>query len=324
MNKRLGSLVLALAAATLFTAPVLAQDYPNRPVKIILGFPPGGGIDTMARVLAGKLSESFGQQFIVENKTGAGGTVAAAFVANAAPDGYTLLLGETSQLEIAPNTQKSLPYDPEKDLTPVGLVTTSALVLVANPKTQIKSLPDLLQAAKANPGKLTYGSSGMGSIHHLAGAVFEKMAGLELTHVPYKGSGQSIQAVLSGEVDLCMTSMTAAQTLIAADRLTLLATTSQKPLPSHPDTPSLSTVVKGFNYSVENGLLAPPGLPPAVLARLADAVKNAVESPELLRLAQGAPGTVTSWMSPAQYKENITTNRKKFADAVKLIGLTPE
>jgi tripartite-type tricarboxylate transporter receptor subunit TctC len=316
--------LLTLAALMIVTTGAFAQSYPNRPVKVIVGYVPGGGIDIMARTLSQKLSHILGQPFIVENKPGAGGTLAASFVAKSAPDGYTLLLGETSQLVIAPHTYKALNYDPVKDLTPVALVTTTSLVLVSNPQTSIRTLQDLVREAKANPGKLSYGSSGIGSIHHLSMKMFEVGAGLDMMHIPYKGSGQSIQAVLAGEVPLLLTSMTAAGSHIRVGKLNLLGTTSATRMPTHPDVPSLAEVVKDYDFSVENGILAPPGLAPDVLTRLSAAIKQAVESPEFMEKIRETPGTAITWTTPQGYAENLRQNLKKYERAVKLANLQPE
>jgi tripartite-type tricarboxylate transporter receptor subunit TctC len=316
--------LLTLAALIIGTSSAFAQNYPNRPVKILLGYSPGGGIDIMARTLSQQLSQILGQPFIVENRPGAGGTLAAAIVAKAAPDGYTLLLDETSTLLTAPHMYKSLPYDPIKNLTPVSLVTTTSLILVSNPQSSIRTLQDLVKEAKANPGKLSYGSSGIGSIHHLSMKMFETGAGLDIVHIPYKGSGQSIQAVLGGEVPLLLTSMTAAGSYIRTGRLNVLGTTSAARMPTHPNIPSLAEVVKDYDFSAENGVLAPPGLPAEVLARLADAIKQAVESSGFVEKIRDTPGTSITWMTPQDYAANLRANVKKYERAVKLANLRPE
>jgi tripartite-type tricarboxylate transporter receptor subunit TctC len=316
--------LLTLAALMIGISGAFAQSYPNRPVKVILGYSPGGGIDIMARTLSQKLTQILGQPFIVENKPGAGGTLAAAFVTKAVPDGYTLLLDETSTLLTAPHTYKSLSYDPIKDLTPVALVTTTSLILVSNPQSSIRTLQDLVREAKANPGKLSYGSSGIGSIHHLSMKMFEAGAGLDLLHIPYKGSGQSIQAVLSGEVPLLLTSTTAAGSHIRAGKVNLLATTSAARIGAYPNTPSLAEIVKDYDFSAENGMLAPPGLPAEVLAKLSGAIKQAVESPEFIEKIKETSGTAITWMTPEDYAANLRASVKKYERAAKLANLRPE
>lgn len=316
--------LIAIAALMIVAPNALSQDYPNKPVKVVLGYVPGGGIDFMARTLSQKLAQILGQSFIVENKPGAGGTLAAAYVAKAPADGYTLLIGETSQLVIAPHTYKGLPYDPIKDLAPVSLVTTTSLVLVSNARTAIKTLPDLIREAKANPGKLSYGSSGIGSIHHLSMEVFKAGSGLDVEHIPYKGSGQSITAVLGGEIPLLLTSMTAAGPHIQSGRLNLIATTSAARMPTHSNIPSFSEFVKDYDYSVENGLLAPAGMPPEVMAKLSKAVKQALESPDFIEKFKNTPGSTIKWTSPEEYTENLRRNLRKYERAVKLAKLQPE
>ena len=248
MKLKLKQLALAAATMVAFVTGALAQEYPGKPVKIIVGYVPGGGPDFVARSLGQKLTEILGQPFVVENRPGAGATTATAQVAKMPADGYTLLLGETGQLVIAPSIYKKLAYDPVKDFTPISLVgTSSGMLLVSNSKSSIKTIHDLLREAKANPGKVDYGSSGIGTIHHIAMEVFRTDAGLNVTHIPYKGSGQSITSVLAGEVPLLITSVPAAASHIQAGSLNLLAVSSPNRMAAYPDTPSLSELVKDYD-----------------------------------------------------------------------------
>jgi len=311
---------LALAAATMlaFVAGALAQEYPSKPVKIIVGYVPGGGPDFVARSLGQKLTDILGQPFVVENRPGAGATTATAQVAKMPADGYTLLLGETGQLVIAPFIYKKLAYDPVKDFTPISLVgTSSGMLLVSNSKSSIKIIHDLLREVKANPGKVDYGSSGIGSIHHIAMEVFKTDAGLNITHIPYKGSGQSINSILAGEVPVLITSVPAAASHIQAGSLNLLAVTSPNRMAAYPDTPSLSEIVKDYDYLSEMGLLAPAGLPPAVLARLSRAIKQAAESPDLLE-AFKKNHYILKYTTSEEYAENLRRNLKKYERAVRI------
>lgn len=311
---------LALAAATMlaFVAGALAQEYPSKPVKIIVGYVPGGGPDFVARSLGQKLTDILGQPFVVENRPGAGATTATAQVAKMPADGYTLLLGETGQLVIAPFIYKKLAYDPVKDFTPISLVgTSSGMLLVSNSKSSIKIIHDLLREVKANPGKVDYGSSGIGSIHHIAMEVFKTDAGLNITHIPYKGSGQSINSILAGEVPVLITSVPAAASHIQAGSLNLLAVTSPNRMAAYPDTPSLSEIVKDYDYLSEMGLLAPAGLPPAVLARLSRAIKQAAESPDLLE-AFKKNHYILKYTTSDEYAENLRRNLKKYERAVRI------
>ena len=308
---------LALAATALMAIATGAsgQDYPSKPVKIIVGYVPGGGPDFVARTFGQRLSEILGQPFVVENKPGAGGTTATALVAKAPADGYTLLLGETGQLVIAPYVYKNLAYDTVKDFTAVSMVASGPLILVAN--ASIKTPQDLIREAKAKPGKIDYGSSGIGTIHHIAMEVFKADAGLDMTHIPYKGSGQSITSALAGEVPVLVTSMTAAAPHISAGKLNLVAVTSGARHPGYLDVPSLSEIVKDYDYSSEMGLLAPAGLPPSVLARLSRAIKQAAESPDLLE-AFKKTSTIVKYTTPEEYAENLRRNLKKYERAVRV------
>jgi tripartite-type tricarboxylate transporter receptor subunit TctC len=317
MKARFRQGLIASLALLGIAGSAFAQNYPNRPVKVIVGYVPGGGPDFVARALSQKLSQIMGQPFVVENKAGASGTVATAQVAKAPADGYTLLLGETGQLVIAPYVFKNLQYDTVKDFTPVALVGTGPLILVANAKTPIKNVQDLVREAKANPGKLNYGTSGIGSIHNIAMEVFKADAGVGITHVPYKGSGQSVSAVLAGDVPVLITSLTAAAPHIKAGTLNLVAVTSGARMPGYPDVPSLSEVVKDYDFSSEMGVLAPAGLPPEILAQLSKAIKQAVESPDLLEQFKKT-STIIHYTTPEEYSENIRRNLKKYERAVKI------
>ena len=318
MKLKFMKLALTATAMMAIATGLFAQEYPSKPVKIIVGYVPGGGPDFVARSLGQKLSEILGQPFVVENRPGAGATTATAQVAKMPADGYTLLLGETGQLVIAPFIYKKLAYDPVKDFTPISLVgTSSGMLLVSNSKSSIKTIHDLLREVKANPGKVDYGSSGIGSIHHIAMEVFKTDAGLNITHIPYKGSGQSINSILAGEVPLLITSVPAAASHIQAGSLNLLAVSSPNRMAAYPDTPSLSEIVKDYDYLSEMGLLAPAGLPADVLAKLSKAIKQAAESQDLLD-AFKKNHYILKYTTPAEYAENIQRNLKKYERAVRI------
>ncbi len=311
MNRR----ALALAAAWLaLTTCANAQDYPNRPVKVIVGYVAGGGPDTVARALSQKLGEILGQPFVVENRPGAGATLATAQIARSPADGYTLMVGETGQLVIAPYTYKNLPYNTLKDLSPIALVTTEPVLLVANPKSGIKNLQDLIREAKANPGKVSYGSSGIGTIHHISAEAFKAGLGLDMQHVPYKGSGQSVPGVLAGDVPVLTSGYGGVIPHIRSGALNLLAVTTPTRLPALPDTPSLGEVIKGYDFPSDTGLLGPAGLPPAVVNKLSAAVKQAMESPEFAARFKGT-AIALAYKSPGEYAEHLRTTLKKYETA---------
>jgi tripartite-type tricarboxylate transporter receptor subunit TctC len=302
----------------------LAQDYPNKPIKIIVGYSPGGAPDFIARTLGQKLSQILGQSVIVENKPGAASTLATAQVAKAPADGYTLLAAETSQLVMAPYLFKSLSYHPLKDLTPVALVGAPPLVLVSSAKhASIKTLQDLAREAKANPGKINYGSVGIGSLHHIAMEVFKAGAGIDLVHIPYKGSGQSIPAIHSGEISVILTGLTAALPHIRVGTMNLLGVTSASRLSSHPDIPSMSEIVKDYDYPSDIGIMAPAGLPPDVLAKLTGAIKQAMENADTVEVFKKAI-IINTFKSPDEYAKHLRTTMTKYERAVKLANIQPE
>ena len=306
-----------------FTLGAYSQEYPNRPVKMLVGYVPGGGPDMVARALAQKLSEIMGQPFVVENKPGAGGTLATGIAAKSPADGYTLLVGETGQLVIAPYIYKNLSYKTLTDFAPIALVSSEPLLLVSSNKSGIKNVQDLVVRARSNPGVLSYGSSGVGTIHHIAGEVFKSGLGLNLLHVPYKGSGQSVPAILSGDVPILVSSFAGAGSHIRAGTLNLLAVTTAERLPSMPNVPAVSELIKGYEFPSEVGVLAPAGLPPAVLNKLAAAIKAACDSPDFVAKFKET-STIITYKSPSDYTDNLRINLQKYADATKLSRINPE
>lgn len=317
--------LVALAVLAGITTGALAQEYPNRPVKILVGYVPGGGPDLVARILAQQLTHLLGQAFIVENRPGASGTVATSIVARVAPDGYTLLLGETGQLVLAPHILKSLPYDPIKDFTPIGMVGGGAgMAIVANSKSSIRTLQDLVREAKAHPGKIDYGSTGVGGIHHIAMESFKASAGLNLVHVPYKGGGNSIQALLSGEVPIIMTGLSTALPHLRSGAATLISVTSAARLDPKPNVPVLTELYKDMDaFDSDTGILGPAGLPPEIVAKLSRALKQATESPDFIA-AMKRVGQSIVFSTPEAYAELIRRNLKRYERAVKIANVVPE
>lgn len=299
--------------------------YPNRPVKIIVGYVPGGGPDYIARILAPKLGQLLGQSFVVENRPGAGGNLATAMLAKMPADGYNLLLGETGQLEIAPYVYKDLPYDPVKDLTPLALVTDSAgVVLVSHTRTGIRTIADLVKAAKAQPGQLNYGSVGAGTRQHLAVEVFKAEAGIDMVHVPYKGGGQTLPALIGGEIQILSGALQTFQAHVTAGTINVLATLGPNRLKAIPNIPSLSELYPGYKgFESQSGLLAPKGLPADIRDKLAKAIQAAVESPEIRDKlsADGTRGVL--YLGPEQYGALIRDNLKKYEQAAKLARIVP-
>jgi tripartite-type tricarboxylate transporter receptor subunit TctC len=322
---------LKLCLWTLLTAcavgGALAQGYPNRPIKLVVGYVPGAtGPDFSARTIAPKLAQLLGQPVVVENKPGAGGTVATGMVVNSPADGYTLLLGETGQLEIAPHIYKALTYKTLTDLTPIGMMTDGAgIVFVANTKTtNIRSLEDLIREAKANPGKLTYGSAGIGSIHHLVMETFKDGVGIDVTHIPYKGGGQALPAFLAGDVPILVAALQTVAPHVQAGSAVILASTGGKRLPALPNVPSLSEYVKGYSMESQLGLLGPANMPPDVVKKLSSALKATLESPEIRETLSAGGTRPIRWTTPEEYADIIRDNLKKFERAVRLANVKPE
>ena len=323
--------ILRVCLWTVLTAlcsgAAFAQGYPNRPIKLVVGYVPGvTGPDFSARTIAPKLAQLLGQPVVVENRPGAGGTIATAFVATSSPDGYTLLLGETGQLEIAPHIYKDLSYKTLTDLTPIGMMTDAAgIVIVANTKTtDIRSLDDLIREAKAQPGKLTYGSAGIGSIHHLVMETFKDGAGINLTHIPYKGGGQALPAFLAGDVSILVAAYQTVEPHVKAGNAVVLAVTAPKRLPALPNVPTIGEYIKGYSMESQLGLLGPAHMPPEIVKRLSAALKATLESPDVRETLSAGGTRLIRWTTPDEYTEIIRDNIKKYERAVKLANVKPE
>ncbi len=315
----LGSVRNALIAfaAIAFAAPALqAQEYPDRPIRLILGFAAGGGPDATARVTAQQLSPLLGQPVVVENRTGASGVIAVQAVLGAQPDGYTLLVGETGQLGILPHLSKTLPYETMKDFAPISLLSVQPLVLAASAKSGIKSLQQMIAEAKANPGKLAYGSSGVGTLHHLAIEILKSQLGIDMIHVPFKGSGQAMPALLAGDVPLLMSGLQQAHGHARAGKINLLGVTTGARSEFLPEVPSFGEVSKGFDYAAEVGLLAPRGTPPAVVKRLSEALRTALQSADLIAKFKEQYMT-PKFSTPEEYREVLRRNLEVYGNVVR-------
>jgi tripartite-type tricarboxylate transporter receptor subunit TctC len=274
----------ALAVVLLASMPALGQDWPNKSVKVIVPFPPGGGTDTVARPLAAKLSQMLGQQFIIDNRGGAGGTIGAALAAKSPPDGYTVLLYSVHGA-VAASAFKNLAYDLEKDLVPVTTVAIFPDVLVAAAKVPAKTLPELIAHARANPGAMNCGSAGNGTSRHLACEMFNSQAGINATHVPYKGTGPATTALLAGEVDYIFEALGSASAHIRAGKIKPIAVTSSKRSPSFPEIPTaMEQGLTTFDVTSWYGLWVPAGTPAAIVQKLQAAVAKAFEEPDLQEL----------------------------------------
>jgi tripartite-type tricarboxylate transporter receptor subunit TctC len=310
----LGSLLAALAVS------VSAQPYPTKPIRLVVPFPAGGTTDVLARAAAQKLTETLGQAVIVDNRPGAGGNIGAELVAKSPPDGYTLLMGTVGTHAINPSLYPKMPYDHVRDFVPVILVAGVPNVLVINPALPVNSMQELIAYAKANPGKLNFASSGNGTSIHLSGELFKTMAGVQITHVPYKGSAPALQDLVGGQVQLMFDNLPSALALIKGGRLKALAVTSKERAPALPDVPTMAeSGLPGFEASSWFGLLAPAGTPQPVVAKLNAEIAKWLASPEAKEklLAQGANA---AGGTPEDFARHIAAETAKWQKVVKESG----
>jgi tripartite-type tricarboxylate transporter receptor subunit TctC len=309
----------------LVTASALAQDapYPTKPIRFVVGQAPGGATDIVARLVAAKMPETLGQNVVVENRTGAAGSIGAATVAKSPPDGYTVLV-VSSSYSINPSLYSNLPFDPQKDLVPVSLLAEAPFLLVVHPSVPAKSVKDLIALAKAKPDTLTYGSGGNGSSGHLAGALFENQAGIKLSHVPYKGAGQALIDVVSGQITFMFASVLSSTPHVKQQRLRVLGVTGVKRSSALPDVPTISEAgVRGYATSTWYGLLVPAGTRPAVIERLAGAANKAVNAPDL-RAKMLADGAEPEGSTPAEFQKHLAAEMAKWRKVVKTAGVKVE
>jgi len=269
--------VIVVGAFSTFTAPLNAQPYPNKPVRIISPYSPGGLGDLVPRAIATALSESMGQQFLVDNRPGASQAIGMQAAARSLPDGYTMVYGSVTSLAINPAVTKDLPYDPVKDFAPVSLCVTTPLFLVVHPSVPAKNVKELIALAKRQPGKLSFASGGAGSSNHLAGELLKLLGGVDLLHVPYKGAGPAMVDVMAGHVDMMLGAAGLAEA--RAGRVKVLGVTSAKRSPQAPELPTLAEAgVKGYEATIWFGLLAPAGTPQPIVSRLSQEIGKALQS----------------------------------------------
>ena len=311
---------LALAAASLLAATMAqAETWPARPIRLVVPFPAGGGTDIIARELTNKLT-SYGYNFVVDNKPGSGGNLGVDAAAKAAPDGYTLVLGQTSNLAINPTLYTKLPYDPLKDLTPISLVATSPLVVVAGTATPYKTLADVVKTAKAKPDSINYASSGNGTVAHLAMESFQKAAGIKLTHIPYKGAAQGVTDVISGQVQLYVSSVPTLLPHIKSGKMHALALTSLQRASDLPQVPTVAeSGYKGFEAITWFGIAGPVGLPKEIVAKLNADINKALQDPALKQKLSGQ-GADVQGSSAADFAKLIRDDIPRWGKLVKDSG----
>ena len=313
-------LMLAFVLALASSLGLAAESWPAKPVHIIVPFPPGSSPDLIARMLTDKLAQALGQPVIVENKPGAGGNLGTGLVAKAEPDGYTLGLSIPGPLAVNTVLYKKMEYDPFTELAPITLVALSPNVLIVNPGLGVNSVKEFIDYAKARPGKLNYGSVGNGSASHLTMELLKMQAGLDIVHVPYKGTGQSVPALLGGQVSLILSALPSIESHVKAGRLRLLAVSTAKRSPEAPEVPAIAELgVPGYDFAPEIGILAPAATPGAVVQKLAAEIARAVQHRDVVqRFAQLGIAPVGS--TPQAYAAVIRASDQKYARAVKLSG----
>ena len=324
--RKFATLLLALIVLGAAQAPVQAEDaYPTRPVKIMIAFPVGGLLDTVSRIVGERLSSLLGQQFIVEARPGAGGTLATAAVAKSDPDGYTLMMINDNHA-LNPSVFKNIPYDSVKDFAPIGFVGSTPLILVANSALPMHSVKDLIDAAKQKPGTITYGSVGVGSAPHLASVMLESVAQIQWQHVPYRGGAPALNDLLAGHVNTMFMSPVTSRQHIQSNKLTALAVAAPKRLELFPDVPTMAEAGYPIEASYWFGLVGPAGMPPAVLAKLEKALAEVLAMPDVRkRLADmGAIVSLVSPLNGRQFGDYIRAEINKWAGIVSKAGVKPE
>ena len=314
-------LLLALALSLPFLA--YSQPYPTKPVRLIVTYPAGGGADTMARLISPKLSEALGQPVVVENRGGASGTIAAELVAKAPPDGTTLMLDATNHA-VNPSLYPKLPYDPDKAFAPVTLLALFPNMLVVHPAFPANSVSQLIEKAKAEPGKIAFASSGNGSAQHLAGELFRQRANLDMVHVPYKGGGPALIDVMAGQVPIYFGNMASALPHVKNGRLKALAITGAKRSPAAPDLPTMAeSGMPGYQVYEWNAIFAPAGTPPAIVNRLQAEIAKAVKIPEVRERMLALGGEIVA-SSPAELGAWVREQTASWAKVVRAGNIKPE
>ena len=312
----LGFAGLAFATAAFGQA---AKTYPDKPVRVVVGYSPGGLPDTIARLIGQKLSERWGQQFVVENKPGANGILGAEYVAKAAPDGYTLLMTDNSTHAILPFLFTKLPYEADRDLIPVSLTARAPLFLAVHPSVKADSFKNLIALVKASPGKYSYGSSGIGSTHHLCMAYLAASLNLDMVHVPYKGTGQSVPALVGGQVPMVLSGYPTLAAHAKDGRVKLLAINSLKRSDLAPDVPAIAETIPGFDFAPTFGLFAPNGTPRDIIVKIGADVAQVVKLPDVVERMKNL-GIDPLGVSGDEWAKLLKSDAERYAKAVKISG----
>jgi tripartite-type tricarboxylate transporter receptor subunit TctC len=321
-RKAVAIALLAACGGALGQSKTPASAYPSKPIRVIVPFAPGGGLDLTARVIGQKITEKWGQNFVVDTRPGAATIVGTEIASRALPDGYTLLM-ITTTFAINPSLYKKLPYDPFRDFTPVTQLNSQPNIVVVNPTFQASSVKDLIALAKSKRGELTFASPGAGSAPHLSGELFQRMAGLQMTHVPYKGIPPAVTDVIGGRVTMLFTTTISAAPHLKSGKLKALALTSAKRLPSMPDVPTIGETVKGYQAEAFQGIVAPAGVPRPIVDKLATELAALVKSREISERFE-ADGAIPVGSSPQDFGVFLRNELQKWARVIKDAGIQLE
>ncbi len=323
-SKRTCLQCLGLAAWMVCTLPALAQSYPDKPIRFIVPMAPGGAVDSVSRAVAQALSKKMGQTVLVDNKPGAGGSIAAGFVSNAPPDGYTVFVADTGQLSINPFLYKKLPYDTSKGFVAVTDAVAAPLYLAVNADLPIKSVQELLAYARTAKDPLAYGSVGVGSVHHLGMELLVSKTGIKATHIPFKGSSQAAVALASGEVQMALSAMPSLKPLVSAGKVRILGVTTPQRVAQTPDVPTVSeSGVSGFSVAVNVGFVLPPNTPEAIVTSLYRDMSDVLAQPEV-QTQLTSMGLVMLKSNPRDYANAIKEDADKYRALIKSTGAVAE
>ena len=316
---------IALSSMLLVTAvaPASAQDYPTRPIRLLVPYPAGGPVDIMGRITGQKLTEQLGVQTVVDNRAGANGNIAGDIVARATPDGYTLLMGANGVIAVNPGLYRKMPFDPQKDLAPVSLVGTGALLMVVHPSLPARSVADFIALAKAKPGSINFASSGSGSTAHLCSELLKSMAAIDIVHVPYKGAAPALNDVIGGQVQMLITGVSSAIPHVRSGKLRALGVSSPKRVSALPDVPAIGETVPGYEVLTWYGVFVPTGTPAAIIKRLHAAIVAGMASKDTQdRMTALGAEAVTN--SPAAFATLVRDEIAKWSKVLRSAGTKPE
>jgi len=319
----LARIVAAVALCGAVVSPALAQTYPSKPVTIIIGYTPGAVSDLTARTIADGLQHAWGQTFIVDNRPGSGGNIGAALVARAVPDGYTLMIGTDAQMASNVHLYRHVGFDPMKDFAPVAFAGANIICLAVNADLPIKSVADVIAYAKANPGKLNYGSSGTGSPHHLAGELLHQKTGIDIAHIPYKGGGAAVNDLLGGHIGMAFLSLSAAVPHMNTGKIRIIAVVEKTRYAAMPDIPTIGETVPGFEMSSWIGVFAPTGTPADVIAKLNEGIARVLTA-EAVKAKLANLGLVVIAGKPDELANVVKDGLKVRGELVKAAGIQPE